>query len=130
MKDKLTKIYIYLVIVIGLINLSFGTLYLFFPSITVKALLYLATFIEFPLIILSIIMLFHVFSKKLNKINLILPAIYLASYLSLGIFGGIIFARGIDPLDLTYFPNIIGYIISIISYIFQIIFGIYLLKRK
>ena len=75
-------------------------------------------------------MLFYVFSQKLDKIHLILPIFYLVAYIGLAIFGEIITLRGIDLLDITYFPNIIGYTITEIFYIAQIIFGIYLLMKK
>jgi len=130
MKNQFIKTYIYLLIIVAFINIIFGTINSFSPNMIILLFMYLATIIEIPLIILSIIMLFYVPSKKLNKIHLILPIFYLIVYIGLAFYGGFMAFNGINPLDLSYSPNIIAFIISEVFYLFQMGFGIFLLKKK
>jgi hypothetical protein len=60
-------------------------------------LLILITLVELPIFLLSIIMIFYISSKKLNKRYLILPVFYLIGYLILALFGLIITLSGKIP---------------------------------
>ncbi len=129
MKDKFLMVYIYLLIIVAIINIVIGSLYRFYRVIPIKMMLYAATVIEFPLIILSIALIIYISTKKLNNIYLPLPLFYLIMYAGLAVYGALVSLQGIDPFDMTYFSNEIIFIITELFYVLQIIFGIYLLKK-
>ena len=130
MKDLFLKIYVWTLIVMAVLNIFLGTGYRFFPSPWLLAPIYVITLIEIVVWISSVVMIFYVPIKKLEKVHLILPIFYVISFLALAVYGGILTLRGIDVLDMSYFPNIIGYVLSEIFYLFQIVVGAYLLKKK
>src|SRR3989344_2543277 len=81
MENKFLKTYVYLILIVGLANLIAGTLYRFFPNSILKALMFFVTIPEIPLFVLSIVAIFYVFTKKVDKIHLILPIFYLSQIL-------------------------------------------------
>jgi len=130
MENKFLKTYVYLILIVGLANLIAGTLYRFFPNSILKALMFFVTIPEIPLFVLSIVAIFYVFTKKVDKIHLILPIFYLALYLTLAIVGIIVASKGKDPLDLSDSFNNLLFIITWFFYLSQILFVFYLLKKK
>ncbi len=131
MKNTLLKVYIYSLVIIAIINLIVGAAYYLLPNKDVGLLLMtLSTLIELPLIFFSIAVLIYALVTRLEKIYLTLPIVYVTIYMGLVVFGAVVVLKGIDLLDLSHFPGLVAFIISVLFYLFQIFFGVYLLRRK
>lgn len=127
---KAMKIYIYALIVINLIDTLLSILHVLFKSklsdllITINSIIFIT-----PLLIFSLVLIIRGFVKKIHKLDLLLPILYFGSFIILGVVGYVANLGGTDPLDLTYWYNAVGIILSFIVYAVEIIIGIWLLKR-
>lgn len=111
MKDKLIKVYLYTIIVIGILNLITG-IYFLIQTPLLKLFVKIFSFPELPLLLFSLIMVIYILKKKLNAIYLILPIVNLVVYSGIYLMSGI--------------PSII---INFLLYIFYVSFGVYLLEK-
>jgi len=112
MKDKLTKIYTFTIIIIGILNLITG-IYFFIQTPLLKLLVKISSFPERPLLLFSAIMIIYtLLKKKPNKIYLILPVINLVIYSVISLTSG----------NLSIITNFL-------LYIFYVSFGVYLLEK-
>ena len=131
MESKFLKVYLYLIIYVGLINFIACNLKAVSSSPIVTILAVLATLVEFPaMLILSIIAIFYIRSNKHDKSLLILPIFYLIFYVSFLVVGFIALLRGNNLKDLSIPANLIYFILTDLFYLAQIVYAIYLLKKK
>ena len=111
MKDKLVKVYTWIIIAIGIINLITG-IHFFVKNPIIDLITLIFSLPELPLLLFSIIMIVYISVKKLNKIYLTLPIANIVIYI--GIY---------------FIPGITGIIVNALLYVFYVAFGIYLLKK-
>jgi hypothetical protein len=79
--------------------------------------------------IFSVILIIYVLIKKLNKINLLIPVIYLVIFYAIAITGFLLNQGTRTPLDLSYTSNLIGVIVTYAFYLIEIGLSIFLLSK-
>jgi len=129
MKTHFIKTYLYWLVIIAAINLLSGVAYILTYNLFIYFLVFLATLMEIPVLILSVIMLIKSLKYKWPSIYVVIPFLYLLFSISLAISGSFTDAKTIDAFDLNYLPNLLIFIICIIFYLAQIIAGVYLLRK-
>lgn len=130
MKDSFLKTYIYLLMAVAVANLVYVTLYIIFRKAIFMVFLLVATIVEYPLLLLSVAVIIYLIVKKLNRIYLVLPVIYLVLYAAFTIFARMMAAKGIGIFDFSYPLIVVANIFIWLFYLFQIVFGVYLLRKK
>lgn len=130
MKNQLMRAYLYLLAIISLVNLVFMILDYSIQANLTRILLLVVSFLEFPLIVLSIIMIPYIVKRKLKRIYLILPIVYLSAYSLLVFIGTVMVFLGVDLFRLDSISSIIFNGFTGIFYLFNIFFGVYLLKKE
>ncbi len=129
-KDKFGKIYIYLLITIGILNILSLLLFLIFQNNFVNLFLIFASFLEIIPFLGSIGFIIYIFINKMKKILLSLPIFYLVGFISISIVGSLSIPIDGNFLNMNdmFSPGII--MGNLFFYAIQIALGIYLLKKK
>lgn len=130
MKDNFLKTYIYLLIAVAVENLVYVSLYIILKKAFLMFFLVLVTIVEYPLLLLSVAVIIYLIVKKLNRIYLVLPVLYLALYITFTILARIMAAKGIAIFDFSYASVMVMNILMFLFYFLQIVFGVYLLRKK
>jgi len=139
MQNNFAKTYLYTLLIISAINLVLGLAYIATKITALEIPLIFFSYAEIIAFIMSIMMIVKVFTKKLNRINLILPVFYILLAIALIIYGLIagpitddlgIMESFIVTFNLLSFNNLLLLIINSVANVFQIIFSIYLLKTN
>ena len=137
MQNGYAKTYLYVLGAIAAINLILGLAYLFTKIPALWAPLLISSLVELIVFFMSIVMIIVVFVKKLSRINLVIPIVYLLTSL---IMSSIV-SSGPDTsnmslkdaflsaFDFSIIQNLIMFSINVIFYLFLIGFSLYLLKN-
>ncbi len=139
MHNSYAKVYLYVLTTISAANLIFGLAYIFTKISALWAPLLISSLAELIVLIMSIIMIIKVFTKKLNKINLVIPIVYLFTAITLGTYDFIaspdtsnmsLKDAYLYDFDISVPYNLIVLSINMIFYVFLIGFSMYLLRNE
>lgn len=139
MHNSYAKTYLYILTTISAINLILALAYIFTKVSALWAPLLISSLAELIVFIMSIIMIVMVFTKKLNKINLVIPVVYLFTAITLSTYDFIaspdtsnmnIKDAFLYDFDISILHNFIVLGINMIFYIFLIGFSMYLLRKE
>lgn len=123
------KFYLGIMILDAVLNLLLLLLYyILYPRIS-DGVVSTSTVIELFLCLLSVAFIIYVLITRINKIQLILPILFLTVFIACTSDASKLIAQGINPMDLRYMHNIITDIIVIVVYLFIICFSLYWLKK-
>ncbi len=138
MQNGYAKTYLYVVATIASINFILGLVYLFTKIPALWAPLLVSSLVELIVLIMSIIMIVKVFTRKLNRINLVIPVVYLVTMITLWGYGLLagpdtsnlsLKDAVLSDFDISVLRNFIMIGINMVLYVFLIGFSMYLLRN-
>lgn len=138
MQNGYAKTYLYTLATIAAINLILGLVYIITKISALWAPLLISSLVEIIVLIMSIIMIVNVFTKKLNRINLVIPVVYLVGAITLGIYDLIASPDTSDmsikdaflyDFDISVPHNLIVLSLNMALYTFLIGYSMYLLRN-